>query len=85
MVIDLLKKRVSGDVREHFVDNWTKVTSSSKLPKMLGKYKTAQEYKKAGQYSNYGMENFSIEKKGESRKFPHIPTRPFNHEENQRE
>ncbi|GBM18741.1 hypothetical protein AVEN_129274-1, partial [Araneus ventricosus] len=46
MIADQMKKRVSGEVQEHFADEWTMIKSSSLLADMLDNYEMVRKPKK---------------------------------------
>ncbi|KAF8769797.1 hypothetical protein HNY73_017406 [Argiope bruennichi] len=48
MVVDQIKRRVGNEVREHFVDTWTKISSSSKLADLLDDYDGVRRSSKTG-------------------------------------
>ncbi|XP_055942030.1 uncharacterized protein LOC129972075 [Argiope bruennichi] len=48
MVVDQIKRRVGNEVREHFVDTWTKISSSSKLADLLDDYDSVRRSSKTG-------------------------------------
>ncbi|MDW0176561.1 MAG: RNase H-like domain-containing protein, partial [Nitrososphaeraceae archaeon] len=43
MVTDQVKRRVSGDVREHFIDDWPMICSSTELGEKLEKYEIIRQ------------------------------------------
>ncbi|GBL53256.1 hypothetical protein AVEN_182453-1, partial [Araneus ventricosus] len=46
MIADQMKKRVRGEVQEHFADEWTMIKSSSLLADMLDNYEMVRKPKK---------------------------------------
>ncbi|XP_055932090.1 uncharacterized protein LOC129962368 [Argiope bruennichi] len=48
MVVDQIKRRVGNEVREHLVDTWTKIWSSSKLADLLDDYDGVRRNSKTG-------------------------------------
>ncbi|KAF8783446.1 hypothetical protein HNY73_013605 [Argiope bruennichi] len=54
MVVDQMKRRVGNEVREHFVDTWTKISSSSKLADLLDDYDGVRRSSKTGHIPSNG-------------------------------
>ncbi|KFM69716.1 Retrovirus-related Pol polyprotein from transposon 17.6, partial [Stegodyphus mimosarum] len=46
MITDQMKRRVNFEVRQHFIDEWSKITSPNKLAELLEDYENVREYRK---------------------------------------
>ncbi|XP_035206330.1 uncharacterized protein LOC118181324 [Stegodyphus dumicola] len=46
MITDQMKRRVNVEVRQHFIDEWSKITTPEKLAEMLEEYENVREPRK---------------------------------------
>lgn len=69
MIVDQIKKRVKSEVKEHFIDEWADIKTSSALADLLDKYDSIRGFKKYSSPVNKVNKDVSGNFQAKSRNF----------------